>query len=47
VLILATPPVSLPTTPSQQQKAIVIDDFESGTLAGWKIERSGAGGWFV
>lgn len=47
VLILATPPVPLPAAPSQQQKAIVIDDFESGTLAGWKIERSGAGGWFV
>ena len=25
----------------------MIDDFESGTLAAWKIERSGAGGWFV
>ena len=42
-LILATPPISLPATPGQQQKEIVIDDFESGTLAGWKIEPSGAG----
>ena len=25
----------------------MIDDFESGTLAGWKIDRSGSGGWFV
>ena len=47
LLILATPPVSLPATPGQQQKAIAIDDFESGTLAGWKIERSGAGGWYA
>ena len=47
LLILATPPVTLPATRGQQQKAIVIDDFESGTLAGWKIEGSGAGGWFV
>jgi hypothetical protein len=47
LVILATPPVPLPAARSQQPKAIVIDDFESGTLAGWKIERSGAGGWFV
>src|SRR5688572_4335047 len=47
LVILATPPVPLPAARSQQQKAIVIDDFESGTLASWKIERSGAGGWFV
>jgi hypothetical protein len=47
LLILATPPVPLPATRSPQPKPIVIDDFESGTLAGWKIERSGAGGWFV
>jgi hypothetical protein len=46
LLIVATPPVP-PATRSQQQKAMVIDDFESGTLAGWKIERSGAGGWFA
>lgn len=39
--------VQLPTVRAGQQKAIVIDDFESGTLAGWKVERSGAGGWFV
>ena len=47
LLILATTPVLLPAAHSQQQKAIVIDDFESGTLASWKIERSGSGGWFV
>jgi hypothetical protein len=47
LLILSTLPVLLPATRGQEQKAIVIDDFESGTLAGWKIERSGAGGWFV
>jgi hypothetical protein len=31
----------------QQQAAILIDDFESGTLANWSINRNGAGGWFV
>ena len=47
LLILSTPPIPLPATRSQQQKAIAIDDFESGTLSSWKTERSGAGGWFV
>ena len=47
LLILATPLVQLSATRTQQQKAIVIDDFESGALTSWKIERSGAGGWFV
>jgi hypothetical protein len=46
LVILSTPPIPLPAA-HPQQKATVIDDFESGTLAGWKIERSGAGGWFV
>jgi hypothetical protein len=47
LVILATSSALLQATRSQQPKAIVIDDFESGTLASWKIERSGAGGWFV
>ena len=47
LLILVTPLVQLSATRTQQQKAIVIDDFESGALTSWKIERSGAGGWFV
>ena len=47
LLILGTPQALVPATGGQQQKAIVIDDFESGTLSGWKIDRSGAGGWFV
>jgi hypothetical protein len=38
-------PVGLMT--GQQQAAILIDDFESGTLANWSINRNGAGGWFV
>jgi hypothetical protein len=46
LLILSTPLVLLAVTRSQQ-KPIVIDDFESGTLSSWKIERSGAGGWFA
>ena len=32
LLILATPLVQLSATRTQQQKAIVIDDFESGAL---------------
>ena len=26
---------------------IVVDDFESGTLAGWTLDRRGGGNWFV
>jgi hypothetical protein len=46
-LILSAPPVQISATRTLQPKAMVIDDFESGTLAGWKTERSGAGSWFV
>src|SRR5262245_4460119 len=46
LVIFSTPPIPVPAAHTQQ-KAIVIDDFESGTLGSWKIERSGAGGWFV
>ncbi len=28
-------------------KAILIDDFESGTLANWKIASSGSGNWYI
>jgi D-alanyl-D-alanine carboxypeptidase len=27
--------------------AVVIDDFESGTLTGWTLDRRGDGGWFT
>jgi hypothetical protein len=47
LVILSTPPALPSATRGEQQKAIVIDDFESGTLAHWKVEQSGAGGWFV
>ena len=47
LLLFSTLPAPLPATRDRPQKAIVIDDFESGTLANWKTERSGAGGWFV
>src|ERR1700752_894121 len=47
LLILAPPPVPLPATRSLPQTAVVIDDFQSGPLASWKLDRSGAGGWFV
>src|SRR5262245_22306899 len=47
LLILSTPLIPISATHTPQQKAIIIDDFESGTLTGRKIERSRAGGWFV
>ena len=31
----------------QQRAVILIDDFESGSLANWSVNRNGAGGWFV
>lgn len=34
-----------PTPPVIAAKA--SDDFESGTLANWKVDRNGAGGWFI
>jgi D-alanyl-D-alanine carboxypeptidase len=36
------PLVSAPPPPT-----IVVDDFESGTLAGWTVERRGTGTWFT
>jgi D-alanyl-D-alanine carboxypeptidase len=30
-----------------QPRAIVMDDFESGAIAGWQAVGSGSGGWFV
>jgi hypothetical protein len=27
--------------------AVVVDDFESGSLKGWTLERRGSGSWFV
>ena len=29
------------------RSAIVVDDFESGTLSGWTLDRRGDGGWFT
>jgi D-alanyl-D-alanine carboxypeptidase len=31
----------------QQPKTVLFDDFESGTLANWKVARGGSGSWFV
>jgi hypothetical protein len=45
--MIAASSVAVAVTRVQEQKPILIDDFESGTLAGWTSERSGAGGWFV
>ncbi|MGH9221496.1 MAG: serine hydrolase domain-containing protein, partial [Vicinamibacterales bacterium] len=28
-------------------RSVVVDDFESGTLAGWTLDRRGGGNWFV
>jgi D-alanyl-D-alanine carboxypeptidase len=36
-----------PPTPSIALQTIVMDDFESGALSGWREVGSGAGGWFV
>jgi len=47
LLILSTPPALLTAVRGQGEKAMVIDDFESGTLAGWKLEASGSGRWFA
>jgi hypothetical protein len=32
---------------TDEPKTIVVDDFESGALTGWKALASGAGGWYV
>ena len=53
--IVATVGVSMLPQPAAQSQpiagkqpaAILIDDFESGTLANWSVNRNGAGGWFV
>jgi D-alanyl-D-alanine carboxypeptidase len=38
----------LPLTPATTTRTpIVIDDFESGSLAGWTIEHRGDGNWFT
>ena len=31
----------------QQPRAVVIENFESGTLAGWSLTVTGNGGWFI
>jgi D-alanyl-D-alanine carboxypeptidase len=42
--IAARLPLASTTTP---KPVTVIDDFESGTLAGWTLDHSGNGSWFV
>ena len=37
----------LAPAPGPPKPAIVIDDFESGTLAGWTVERKGDGNWYT
>ena len=37
-------PISSPAAP---RPPIVVDDFESGALGGWTIDRRGSGNWFV
>src|SRR5687767_4445117 len=35
------------TTESRSSAVVVMDDFESGTLAGWRSASGGSGGWYV
>jgi D-alanyl-D-alanine carboxypeptidase len=42
--IAARLPLASATTP---RTATVVDDFESGTLAGWTLDRRGSGSWFA
>jgi CubicO group peptidase (beta-lactamase class C family) len=42
--IVARLPLASATTP---RSATVVDDFESGTLAGWTLDRRGSGSWFA
>ena len=35
------------TEGGRQQPAMLIDDFESGTLTNWSVTRNGAGSWFI
>jgi D-alanyl-D-alanine carboxypeptidase len=37
----------LTTAAAAPRTAIVVDDFESGTLAGWTLDRRGNGNWFA
>jgi CubicO group peptidase (beta-lactamase class C family) len=38
----------LPLAPASAVSApVVLDDFESGSLSGWTLDRRGSGGWFV
>ena len=43
--IAARLPLASATT--APRSAIVVDDFESGTLAGWTLDRRGNGNWFT
>jgi D-alanyl-D-alanine carboxypeptidase len=38
---------STSTTDRREPAVIVMDDFESGTLAGWRSASGGSGGWYV
>jgi CubicO group peptidase (beta-lactamase class C family) len=42
--VAARLPLTSATTP---RTATVVDDFESGTLAGWTLDRRGSGSWFA
>jgi hypothetical protein len=42
---IARLPLTLATT--APRPPIVVDDFESGTLKGWTVDRRGNGSWFV
>lgn len=37
----------LDTGANKPRSTVVVDDFESGTLSGWTLDRRGDGGWFT
>jgi D-alanyl-D-alanine carboxypeptidase len=39
--------VRLPIAATSVPTATIVDDFESGALTGWTIDRRGSGSWFV
>ncbi len=47
VLVLATTLGPFFAACSESPPPIVLDDFESGSLAGWRSATGGSGGWFV
>jgi hypothetical protein len=47
LLLTGAARMPVPASTPSQAKPMIIDDFESGTLANWTIDRRGAGNWFI